>query len=65
MYLLGKARPALATSYAYMNPVTALLLGTLVAGDVIAPVEFIGIAIILLSVIFIWLAGSTQRKLSG
>ena len=65
MYLLGKAKPALATSYAYMNPVTALLLGTFVAGDVIAPIEFLGIAIILLSVAFIWLASTRQRLGSG
>jgi drug/metabolite transporter (DMT)-like permease len=32
-YLLRNARPAVATSYAYVNPMVAVLLGTLLAGE--------------------------------
>jgi drug/metabolite transporter (DMT)-like permease len=35
-YLLSRVRPALATSYAYVNPVLAVILGAAVAGEAIA-----------------------------
>src|SRR5437879_3162201 len=36
-FLLQRVRPALATSYAYVNPVIALALGAALAGEAIAP----------------------------
>ena len=36
-YLLSRVRPTLATSYAYVNPVVAVSLGALLAGEAVAP----------------------------
>jgi len=40
VYLLARVRPALATSYAYVNPVIAVALGAAFAGEKITPVVF-------------------------
>ena len=56
MYLLSHSRVSLATSYAYMNPTVALLLGTFIGHESIMPLELAGIAIILISVAFISVA---------
>jgi len=50
-YLLRTVRPAVATSYAYVNPVVALLLGTLFAGERITPVAAVGAGVVLLGVV--------------
>lgn len=60
MYLLRTVKPALATSYAYVNPVIAVLLGTIFAGEHITGVGLIAMALIILSLALIALAG--QRK---
>lgn len=65
MYLLANARSSLATSYAYMNPLVALLLGTFVAGEAISPIELLGIAVILASVAFIWLANARKFRVAN
>jgi drug/metabolite transporter (DMT)-like permease len=62
MFLLDQSRTALATSYAYVNPVVAILLGVFVANEAIAPWELVGISIILISVVFIWLASTKHRQ---
>jgi drug/metabolite transporter (DMT)-like permease len=62
MYLLANAQLSLATSYAYMNPLVALLLGTFVAGEAIMPVELLGVVVILASVAFIWLANAQRLR---
>jgi len=49
-YLLGKVRPALATSYAYVNPVLAVILGVLFAGERITWIGITAMFIILTSV---------------
>jgi len=49
-YLLGKVRPALATSYAYVNPVIAVILGVLFAGERITWIGITAMLIILTSV---------------
>jgi drug/metabolite transporter (DMT)-like permease len=56
LYALKHARPALATSYAYVNPPVAVLLGVLLAGERIGPSGIAGMAIILLGVAAITLA---------
>lgn len=56
LYALKHARPALATSYAYVNPPVAVLLGVLLASERIGPSGIAGIAIILLGVAAITLA---------
>jgi drug/metabolite transporter (DMT)-like permease len=47
-YLLRTVRPELATSYAFVNPVVALLLGAVVLGEPIAPRAVAGMAVVLI-----------------
>ncbi|WP_344463748.1 EamA family transporter, partial [Amnibacterium kyonggiense] len=56
LYVLKRARPALATSYAYVNPPVAVLFGVLLAGEHVGPYELAGMAIILFGVAVITLA---------
>ncbi|AIF46855.1 drug/metabolite exporter YedA [Dyella japonica] len=60
LYVLKHARPALATSYAYVNPPVAVLFGVLLAGESVGPYDLVGMAIILLGVGAITLA--RQRR---
>jgi drug/metabolite transporter (DMT)-like permease len=46
-FLLAKVRPALATSYAYVNPVVAVVLGALFAGEHVSPIAVVALALIL------------------
>ncbi|HEX7126297.1 MAG TPA: drug/metabolite exporter YedA [Thermodesulfobacteriota bacterium] len=50
IYLLGRVRPALATSYAYVNPVVAVALGALVAGERITGTTIVSMMVILAGV---------------
>lgn len=59
MYLLVRVRPALATSYAYVNPVLALLLGVWLNGERVGRVEISAMAVILAGVLLVVLS---QRK---
>lgn len=47
IYLLGRVRPALATSYAYVNPVVAVALGALLAGERITGTTVVSMVVIL------------------
>jgi drug/metabolite transporter (DMT)-like permease len=53
MYLIRNVRPALATSYAYVNPVVALGLGVALAGEKISGLELAAIGITLAGVVLI------------
>lgn len=55
LYVLKHARPAVATSYAYVNPPVAVLFGVLVAGETVGPFDLVGMAIILAGVVVITL----------
>jgi drug/metabolite transporter (DMT)-like permease len=61
LYVLKHARPALATSYAYVNPPVAVLFGVLLAGEHVGPFDLTGMAIILLGVGVITLARQRKR----
>jgi drug/metabolite transporter (DMT)-like permease len=63
LYVLGHARPALATSYAYVNPPVAVLFGVWLAGEHVGPYDLAGMAIILFGVAVITLA-KQKRKAS-
>ena len=63
LYVLKRARPALATSYAYVNPPVAVLFGVLLAGEHVGPFELAGMAIILAGVAVITLA-RTRRSVA-
>ncbi len=56
LYVLKHARPALATSYAYVNPPVAVLLGILLAGEHLGPYDLTGMLIILAGLVMITLA---------
>lgn len=60
LYVLKNARPAVATSYAYVNPPVAVLLGVLLVGETVGPFDLAGMAIILIGVAVITLA--RQRR---
>lgn len=49
-FLLDSVRPALATSYAYVNPVVAVLLGVGLAGETITAYALVALPVILLGV---------------
>lgn len=50
LYVLKTVRPALATSYAYVNPPVAVLFGVALAGEHVGPFDLTGMAIILVGV---------------
>jgi drug/metabolite transporter (DMT)-like permease len=52
-YLLRRVRPALATSYAYVNPVVAVGLGAVLAGEQITLVEVLAMLTILSGVVLV------------
>lgn len=59
-YLLRHVRPALATSYAYVNPMVAVGLGILLDGEHLTPLEAVAIMITLVGVVLV----SLGRKAS-
>jgi drug/metabolite transporter (DMT)-like permease len=56
LYLLAHASQAVATSYAFVNPVIALLLGVGVAGEVVTRAEWAASGVVLCGVVLILLA---------
>ena len=62
VYLLNRVRPALATSYAYVNPVIAVLLGMWLLGERIHTTGMIAMAIILSGVVLVVLGQMRYRK---
>jgi drug/metabolite transporter (DMT)-like permease len=56
IYLLHHVRPALATSYAYVNPPVAVLIGVIFASESVHMLDLAGMAIILAGVATITLA---------
>ncbi|MDO5654382.1 MAG: EamA family transporter [Brachymonas sp.] len=59
LYLLAHASPALATSYAFVNPVIALLLGMALGGERVTRWEWLATGVILGGVVLI-LAGKSR-----
>ena len=60
VYVIGHARPALATSYAYVNPVVAVGLGVLVAGESVSWPIVAGMTVILAGVGLV-MVGSARK----
>lgn len=50
MFLVARVSPALATSYAYVNPVVAVLLGTLLGGEHLSGYGWLALGVILAGV---------------
>ena len=65
LYLLHTVRPALATSYAFVNPLVALALGAWLADERIGLYEIIAMAVILLGVMLVLLPGMIKSSTSG
>ncbi len=55
MFLIRNVSPAVATSYAYVNPVVAVLLGTGFAGEVLSTVEWLALCVIVFAVVLVTL----------
>ena len=53
LFLLQNVRPALATSYAFVNPLVAMLLGAALAGETIDRAEYMALAIIIVGVVLV------------
>jgi drug/metabolite transporter (DMT)-like permease len=58
MYLLQTVRPSLATSYAYINPLVAVILGFFFAGESFSLLAMIAMGVILTGVIIVMMARS-------
>ncbi len=56
IYLLHNVRPALATSYAYVNPPVAVLVGVALGGESVRSLDIAGMVVILAGVVAITLA---------
>ena len=55
MFLIRNVSPAVATSYAYVNPVVAVLLGTGLGGETLSSVEWMALWIIIMAVVLVTL----------
>jgi len=53
MVLLARVSGGLASSYTFVNPVIALLLGVWLAGEVVTAFEWLSTAVILLGVVLL------------
>lgn len=62
VYLLKTVRPALATSYAYVNPVVAVLLGVVFAAEHITLTGVAAMAVILTGVALVMFGREKQKK---
>lgn len=60
MFLLRTVRPTLATSYAYVNPIVAVFLGVLLAGETITLVGIAAMGVILCGVLLLAFAKGKQ-----
>lgn len=52
-YLINRVRPALATSYAYVNPVIAVTIGVLLAGEKVTAAGFAAMLVIVAAVMMV------------
>lgn len=55
MYLIRNVSPAIATSYAYVNPAVAVLLGTSFGGETLSAREWLALAVIIFAVVLVTL----------
>jgi drug/metabolite transporter (DMT)-like permease len=60
IYVIGHSRPALATSYAYVNPVVAVGLGALFVGEAVSGPIVAGMAVILAGVGLVMVASARR-----
>ncbi len=65
IWLLHHVRPALATSYAYVNPPIAVLFGALLAGEQFTSHDLSAMAVILVGVVIITLAKTRAARVAA
>jgi drug/metabolite transporter (DMT)-like permease len=53
LFLLKAVRPALATSYAFVNPIVAMFLGVWLANESIGRTEYVALLIIIVGVLLV------------
>jgi drug/metabolite transporter (DMT)-like permease len=53
MVLLARASAGLASSYTFVNPVIAMLLGVVIAGETVTPYEWAAVAVVLAGVVLL------------
>ena len=56
MILLGRASAGIATSYTYVNPVIALMLGVAIGGEHVTPWEWLSAGVVLAGVVLLFLS---------
>ena len=61
MVLLAQASAGLASSYTFVNPVIAMLLGVAVAGEVVSGFEWLAAGVVLIGVVLMLRGGSGSR----
>ena len=61
MVLLARASAGLASSYTFVNPVIAMLLGVAVAGEVVSSFEWLAAGVVLIGVVLMLRGGSSSR----
>jgi len=61
-YLLKSVRPELATSYVYVNPLVAVLLGVGLAGESLTAHGLLGMVVILAGVVLVVMGGAQSRR---
>jgi drug/metabolite transporter (DMT)-like permease len=61
-YLLAHTRPAVATSYAYINPVIAVVLGVALAGERLSATSVVGAVFVLAAVVVV---GRSKGRAAG
>jgi drug/metabolite transporter (DMT)-like permease len=64
MVLLARASAGLASSYTFVNPVIAMLLGVAVAGETVTPFEWTAVGIVLAGVLLLMWQPSLHKRLS-
>ncbi len=62
IWVLHKATPALASTYAFVNPVIAVFLGWLLAGEALSPRVFLAASLIVAAVVLITFASRGVEK---
>jgi drug/metabolite transporter (DMT)-like permease len=61
MVLLARASAGLASSYTFVNPVIAMMLGVAVAGEVVTPFEWLAAGVVLVGVVLM-LRGAARHR---
>jgi drug/metabolite transporter (DMT)-like permease len=63
LYLLRRVAPAVVATYAFVNPIVALLLGFVFAGETLSPRTMLAVVVVLAAVILI--VAAPARRAAG